>query len=97
MDEDRIPPRYKISLWTAVKKPIRKFFAQSVVPFIPFNGLRVACYRLCGFKVGGALLLGCDATSTTSAMTRLRLERMLPYHTECILPVTDANRDTTEL
>ena len=67
-----IPARYRISLWTAVKKPVRKWFSAVVVPTIPFNGLRVACYRLCGYKVGGVLSSVCGATSTTYAMTRLR-------------------------
>ena len=68
--EDKIPARYQISLWTGVKKTIRKWFSAVVVPTIPFNGLRVACYRLCGYKVGGVLLSVCGATSTTYAMTR---------------------------
>lgn len=70
VSDDKIPSRYKISLWTAVKKPIRKFFAQSVIPFIPFNWVRIIGYRMCGFKVGGVLLSVCGATSTTCAMTR---------------------------
>lgn len=72
VEDDKIPPRYKISLWTAVKKPFRKFFAQSVIPFIPFNGMRIVGYRMCGFKVVGALSLECAATSMPFAMTRLR-------------------------
>lgn len=39
--EDKIPARYKISLWTGIKKPIRKWFSAVVIPTIPFNNLRV--------------------------------------------------------
>lgn len=54
-DED-IPQRYNISLMKAVTKPIRKWFSAVFIPTIPFNGLRVWCYRMTGYKVGGALL-----------------------------------------
>ena len=70
MPEDKIPPRYKISLLTGIKKPVRKWWSAVVVPTIPFNGLRVSCYRLAGYKIGGVLLSGCDVILMTSAMTR---------------------------
>lgn len=54
--EDKIPARYKISLWDGIKKPIRKWFSAVVIPTIPFNNLRVSCYRLAGYKIGGVLL-----------------------------------------
>lgn len=50
---DRDPPYYaKYSLWTIIIKPIRKFFNIVIVPNIPFLRLRVAMYRLIGFKIG---------------------------------------------
>lgn len=58
VSEDNIPTRYKMSLWTGFKKPIRKWFSAVVVPKIPFNNLRVACYRLCGYKVGKGTFIG---------------------------------------
>lgn len=56
--EEDIPARYSISLWTGIKKPIRKWFSAVVVPTIPFNNLRVSCYRLCGYKIGGGTFIG---------------------------------------
>ena len=56
--EEKIPARYKISLWTGIKKPIRKWFSAVVIPTIPFSNLRVACYRLCGYKIGGGNFIG---------------------------------------
>ena len=49
VSEDIIPVRYKISLWTSIKKSIRKWFSAVVMPKIPFTNLRVACYHLCGY------------------------------------------------
>lgn len=56
--EDKIPARYKISLWDGIKKPIRKWFSAVVVPTIPFNNMRVICYRLCGYKIGKGTFIG---------------------------------------
>lgn len=56
--EDKIPARYKISLWKGFKKPIRKWFSAVVIPTIPFSNFRVACYRLCGYKIGKNVFIG---------------------------------------
>ena len=56
--EEKIPARYKISLWKGFKKPIRKWFSAVVIPTIPFSNFRVACYRLCGYKIGGGTFIG---------------------------------------
>lgn len=56
--DEMIPPRYKISLWTGIKKPIRKWWSAVVCPKIPFNNLRVSCYRMCGYKIGGGTFIG---------------------------------------
>ena len=58
VSEDKIPVRYKISLWAAFWKPIRKWFSAAVIPTIPFNGIRVICYRLAGFKIGEGTFIG---------------------------------------
>lgn len=52
------PYYYNYSLLTIIGKPIRKFFAQVVAPNIVFNNLRVAIYRLCGFKIGKNTFIG---------------------------------------
>ena len=56
--DEKIPSRYKISLWAGIKKPIRKWFSAVVVPKIPFSNLRVAYYRLCGYKIGRNTFIG---------------------------------------
>lgn len=58
VQDDDLPYWCKFSLWQGVKKITRKFFAQSVIPFIPFNHLRVIGYRLCGFKIGKVNFIG---------------------------------------
>lgn len=56
--DDMIPPRYTISLWTAIKKMVRKWFSAVLIPTIPFNNIRVMCYKLCGYKIGGGTFIG---------------------------------------
>lgn len=56
--KDKIPDRYKISIWAAFKKPIRKWFSAVFVPTIPFTNVRVACYRMCGYKIGKRTFIG---------------------------------------
>ena len=58
VSDDKIPQRYKVSLWTAIKKPIRKWFSAVLIPHIPFNNLRVTCYRLCGYRIGKNTFIG---------------------------------------
>lgn len=53
-----IPPRWRISLWKAFLKPIRKWLSAVLIPTIPFNGLRVSCYRLVGYKIGKGAFIG---------------------------------------
>lgn len=56
--EKMIPARYNISLWTGIQKSIRKWFAVVLIPTIPFSNFRVACYRLCGYKIGKNVFIG---------------------------------------
>ena len=53
-----IPYYWKYSLWTIFTKPIRKYFSAVLIPTIPFNGFRVWCYRLCGYKIGKNVFIG---------------------------------------
>lgn len=55
---DRIPARYKVSLWGGVKKLFRKWFSAVLIPSIPFNNIRVNCYRMCGYKIGKGSFIG---------------------------------------
>lgn len=57
--KDATPPYYyNYSLWTIIAKPIRKYFSAVIIPTIPFSNLRVACYRLCGYKIGKNTFIG---------------------------------------
>lgn len=46
------------SLPRLVWKIVRKFLNVSVIPFIPFNALRVVLYRLVGFQIGQHVFIG---------------------------------------
>lgn len=52
------PYYYNYSILTIISKPIRKFFSQVIAPNCPFNNLRIAIYRLCGFKIGKHVFIG---------------------------------------
>ena len=52
------PYYYNYSLLTIVMKPIRKFVAQVLAPYCPFNCIRIALYRACGFKIGKNCFIG---------------------------------------
>lgn len=52
------PYYFDYSLWTVIKKPIRKWIANAVAPNCVYNWLRVALYRLCGFKIGKHVFIG---------------------------------------
>ena len=41
-----------------IAKVVRKWFCVSVVPFIPFNGLRIWAYRRLGFQIGRHVFIG---------------------------------------
>ena len=41
-----------------ILKPIRKWGSTIVIPSIPFNNLRVQCYRWCGYKIGKNVFIG---------------------------------------
>lgn len=55
---EKIPNKYKISLWQAIKKLVRKYLSAVVIPTIPFNNMRVSCYRLIGYKIGKSTFIG---------------------------------------
>ena len=46
------------SLWSLFWKPFRKYFSAVVIPTIPWNGLRILCYRMCGYKIGKGTFIG---------------------------------------
>ena len=39
-------------------KPIRKYLSAVIIPTIPFNGFRVTCYRLIGYKIAKGAFIG---------------------------------------
>lgn len=46
------------SLFTIIAKPIRKWVTNVVAANCPFNCIRIALYRLCGFKIGKKTFIG---------------------------------------
>lgn len=52
------PYYYNYSLITIVLKPIRKWLTNSLAASCPFNCIRIAIYRLCGFKIGKGTFIG---------------------------------------
>ena len=52
------PYYYNYSLWALFMKPIRKFFTNAIAPLCPFNFIRIAIYRMCGFKIGKHVFIG---------------------------------------
>ena len=52
-----VPYYYKRSILGELWHLLRKFICQDIAPNCITNFMRVRLYRLCGFKIGGALLL----------------------------------------
>ncbi len=46
------------SLLTILLKPIIKYFNVVVIPNIPFNCIRIALYRMLGYKIGKNVFIG---------------------------------------
>lgn len=55
------PYYYNYSILTIMVKPIRKFIAQVLAPYCPFNWGRILLYRICGFKIGKHCFIGMRA------------------------------------
>ncbi|MEL6613146.1 MAG: acyltransferase [Bacteroidota bacterium] len=53
-----VPYYARYPLWLLVWKPIRKTLNVVLIPNIPFNGLRIALYRLVGFRIGRGVFIG---------------------------------------
>lgn len=53
-----VPYYAKYSLMLIIWRPIRKYLNVVVIPNIPFSGIRVAMYRLIGFKIGKNTFIG---------------------------------------
>jgi len=55
----REPPYYwNYSICLMVWKVLRKTLNVVIVPFVPFNSVRVLLYRLVGYKIGKGLFIG---------------------------------------
>ena len=46
------------SLVACAFKPVRKWVTVAVIPYCPFNKVRIALYRLMGFKIGKNVFIG---------------------------------------
>lgn len=52
------PYYYNYSILTIIMKPIRKWLTNTLAANCPFNCVRIAIYRLCGFKIGKKTFIG---------------------------------------
>lgn len=52
------PYYYNYSLLKVVLKPVRKWLTNVVAANCPFNCIRIAIYRICGFKIGKGTFIG---------------------------------------
>ena len=52
------PYYYNYSLIKILFKPIRKWLTNVVAANCPFNRIRIALYRMCGFKIGKGTFIG---------------------------------------
>lgn len=52
------PYYYNYPLKIILFKPIRKWLTNTVASNCPFNCMRIAIYRLCGFKIGRGTFIG---------------------------------------
>ena len=52
------PYYYNYSLLKIIFKPIRKWLTNVVAANCPFNCIRIAIYRMCGFKIGKGTFIG---------------------------------------
>lgn len=56
-DED-IPYYWNYSLWKVFTKSLRKWMSVVFIPSVPWNTLRIALYRMCGYKIGKNVFIG---------------------------------------
>src|SRR5690349_8119360 len=56
--DQKLPYYAHYPLWLILWKPIRKFLNVVLIPNIPFAALRIALYRLLGFKIGKRVFIG---------------------------------------
>ena len=52
------PYYYNYSAKTIFLKPIRKWLTNTVAASCPFNCIRIAIYRMCGFEIGKGTFIG---------------------------------------
>ena len=52
------PYYYNYSVRTILFKPIRKWLTNTVAADCPFNCVRIAIYRFCGFEIGKGTFIG---------------------------------------
>jgi acetyltransferase-like isoleucine patch superfamily enzyme len=53
-----VPYYARYSLGLILWKPIRKFLNVVIIPNLPINRLRIALYRLIGFRIGKGVFIG---------------------------------------
>lgn len=54
----KAPYYYDYSIFKIMSKPLRKYVTNTLAANCPFNCVRVALYKLCGFKIGKHVFIG---------------------------------------
>lgn len=54
----KAPYYFDYSLLTIIAKPFRKYIINVIAANCPFNCVRIALYRLCGFQIGKHTFIG---------------------------------------
>lgn len=54
----KVPYYAKYSLGVILWRPLRKYLNVVIIPNIPFNNLRIAMYRMLGYKIGKNVFIG---------------------------------------
>ncbi len=77
----KVPYYAKYSIWMIIWRPIRKFLNVVIIPNIPINSLRIALYRLVGFKIGKNVFIGmkCYLDDLEPSHTRIQDNVIISY------------------
>lgn len=54
----KAPYYYDYSILKIMSKPLRKYVTNTLAANCPFNCVRIALYKLCGFKIGKNVFIG---------------------------------------
>ena len=92
------PPYYaRYSLITIVWKPIRKYLNVVIIPNIPFTSLRVACYRMIGFRIGKNVFIGMKCYLDDVAVSKMIIEDNVTISYGCYFACHGKGQEHTQI